>query len=400
MNTSEFFSRKEEFINYLKNSKRCENTIWVNDYVIKKFEHFCLSNNILNIESEVINNFYLNAVDINKRTKSYQSVLKRPIVSMLDFINNGSIKKNYNPKKYYKCENKQHDIILKKYNEEKIAKFDLTEKSKNRERWIIVEFFNYFQNKNLNQLIENDVINYINNLYKKYSVGTIKCYKYIIKKFLNYLFYNGLISFSGNSIHSKNDTEKKIIASYTNEEIKKILESINTNTKYGKHHYLIMTLLAYYGLRGTDIIKLKFKNINFENNMIYLIQSKTNVELSLPLIEEVKFALLDYLKNSRPNIDSEYIILTVKAPYTKYINSSSVESILRNIILKSSIEKQNKKFGIRIFRHSLATNMINNNVKLEDIKTILGHTSTKSTSKYIDKDTTHLRELTLEAFYD
>ncbi len=332
MNTSEFFSRKEEFIKYLENSKRCESIIWINNYVIKNFEYFCLSNKISNVESEVINKFYLDIFDIDNRTKSYQSILKRPIVSMLDFINNGNIKKSYNPKKYYKCDNKQHDIIFEKYNKEQITNFDLTEKSKNRERWIIVEFLNYFQSKNLNQLIENDVINYINNIYKKYSIGTVKCYKYVIKKFLNYLFYNGLISFSGINIYSKKDTEKKIVTSYTNEEIKKILESIDTNTKYGKHHYLIMTLLAYYGLRGTDIIKLKFKNINFENNMIYLIQSKTNVELSLPLIDEVKFALLDYLKNSRPNIDSEYIILTVKAPYTEYINNSSIESIIRNIV--------------------------------------------------------------------
>lgn len=396
MNTTEFFSHKEEFINYLKDSKRCESIIWINNYVIKNLEQFCLSNKILNIESEVIDKFYLDFFDINSRTKSYQSILRRPIISMIDFINNGNIKKSYNPRKYYKCDNKEFDIIFQKYSSEEIIKFNLTEKSKNRERWIIVEFLNYFQNKSFNQLIEKNVINYINYLYRKYSIGTIKCYKFVIKKFLNYLFYNNLISFSGINITSKNDNNKKIITSYTNEEIKKVLESIDTSTKYGKHHYLIMTLLAYYGLRGTDIIKLKFKNIDFENNMIYLIQSKTNVELSLPLIDEVKFALLDYLKNSRPNIDSEYIILTVKAPYTNYINDNSIECILKNIISKVKVEKA----GIRIFRHSLATNMINNNVKLEEIKTILGHTSTKSTSIYIDKDTTHLRDLTLEVFYD
>lgn len=396
MNTSKFFSHKGKFINYLKDSKRCESIIWVNNYVIKNFEQFCLSNKILNIESEVIDKFYLDFFNINDRTKSYQSILRRPIISMIDFINNGNIKKSYNPKKYYKCDNKEFDIIFQKYSSEEIIKFNLTEKSKNRERWIIVEFLNHFQNKSLNRLIEKDVVNYINYLYKKYSTGTIKCYKCAIKKFLNYLFYNNLISFSGINITSKNDNNKKIITSYTNEEIRKILESIDTSTKYGKHHYLILALLAYYGLRGTDIIKLKFKNIDFENNMINLIQSKTNVELSLPLIDEVKFALLDYLKNSRPNIDSEYIILTVKAPYTNYINDNSIECIIKNIISKANMEKS----GIRIFRHSLATNMINNNVKLEEIKTILGHTSTESTSIYIDKDTTHLRELTLEVFYD
>lgn len=396
MDTSEFFSHKEEFINYLKNSKRCESIIWINNYVIKNFEQYCLSNKISNVESEVIEKFYLNYFNIDNRTKSYQSILRRPIISLIDFINNGSIRKNYNPKKRFNCINQEHDIIFQKYNEEQIINLDITEKSKNRERWIIVEFMNNFKNKSLNQLVEKDVINYINYLYGRYSIGTIKCYKYVIKKFLDYLFCNNLISFSGININSKNDKSKKIITSYTNEEIKKILESIDTNTKSGKHHYLILTLLAYYGLRGSDIIKLKFENVNFENNTIYLIQSKTNVELNLPLIDEVKFALLDYLKNSRPNIDNEYIILTIKAPYTEYVNDNSIDCIIKNITSKINMDKT----GIRIFRHSLATNMINSNVKLEEIKTILGHTSTESTCKYIDKDITHLRDLTLEVFYD
>ena len=64
-----------------------------------------------------------------------------------------------------------------------------------------------------------------------------------------------------------------------------------------------------YGLRNSDIVHLKKENILWNENKIELIQYKTKRLLELPLTENVKYALLDYLKNARPNIDSPYIFL-------------------------------------------------------------------------------------------
>lgn len=172
---------------------------------------------------------------------------------------------------------------------------------------------------------------------------------------------------------------------------------MNDDRKNSKHNYLVMTLLIYYGMRIGDITKLKFKNIDFNKNLISIIQSKTQVNLTLPLIDEVKYALLDYIKNERPNnIENEYILITTKAPFSNYKNNSCLNSIINLIIKNSKIELKDRKMGSRVFRHSLATNMINDGVELYKISNILGHKDINTVNNYISRDITNLSKITLE----
>ena len=73
-----------------------------------------------------------------------------------------------------------------------------------------------------------------------------------------------------------------------------------------------------------------------------------------------------------------------------------MENHITTLMNKAGIDYSNKNHGPHAFRHSLATNMINNNVPIEKIKEILGHKNIRSTAIYITKDSTHLRKLTLE----
>ena len=194
----------------------------------------------------------------------------------------------------------------------------------------------------------------------------------------------------------KRNKKNKIISSYTKEELEKLLNVVDITTKTGKFQKLILVLLIYYGLRASDIVNLKFKNINWETNTISIIQEKTKHDLTLPLVDEVKYSLLDYIKNARNvSLDKDYIITTLYAPYRKY-NPGALENHITTLMNKAGIDYSNKNHGPHAFRHSLATNMINNNVPIEKIKEILGHKNIRSTAIYITKDSTHLRKLTLE----
>ena len=187
-----------------------------------------------------------------------------------------------------------------------------------------------------------------------------------------------------------------MISSYTKEELEKILNVIDINTKTGKFQKLILVLLIYYGLRASDVVNLKFSDIHWETNKISIIQTKTKQNLTLPLIDEVKFSLLDYIKNARnKSLDQEYILTTLYAPYRKY-NANALENHIQTLMNRARIDYSNKRHGPHSFRHSLATNMINNNIPVEQIKGILGHECIRNTIIYITKDSTHLRELTLE----
>ena len=177
----------------------------------------------------------------------------------------------------------------------------------------------------------------------------------------------------------------------------KLLNIINTETRYGKSIYSILTILAYLGLRAGDIINLKFEHIDFENNEIKFYQTKTKQLLTLPLIDEVKYPLLDYIKNGRPQCDeTEYIFITLYAPFTRFKSTSSIFRIVEGAMNKAGINYENKHHGPHALRHSLATNMINSNVPISAISQILGHNNIRTTEIYITRDTSHLRELTLE----
>lgn len=399
MNTKDLFSQKLEFINYLKNSGRCEKVVKMNENMLKKFEIFLLSNNITIFEIKEVKQFLVDTFDYNYKNSKYQSVLRRPIIAFVDFYNNGFIKREYKLNiKQITLNNNSFLNVFNEYYDKFIKNSDLSLNSKKRKKRVIINFLNDIKYKTLSDIKDTDIMNYFKSLYEIYNKKTVNCYKYILKEFLNYLYQEKLISIHTELINIKEKTSNDIISSsFTKEEIKTILDSIDISTKNGKHNYLIMVLLVYYGLRAGDIICLKFSNIDFEKNIISLVQSKTKIKLILPLIDEVKFALLDYLKNSRPiNVDEECILLTIHPPYTRYLNCDSIKDIITNIIKKSKVERKDRKFGSRVFRHSLATNMINDNVELYKISNILGHTSTYTTNKYISRDTTHLAMLTLE----
>lgn len=405
MNTNELFLQKDSFFEYLKESKRCENTIWMNKYVINTFEQFCLSNAITKIESEVIDLFYSKNLDYNNKTKSYKTVLKRPILAFLDYYNNKEIPNKYFNKKEYIIYNENFKTFFEQYKSNYIENNEISLRSKIRKNRIIINFLNYLDDlniQNISNIDESIVINYINTMYKEYNVNTKKLYKLILKEFLNYLYKNNLILISGNFIINSTRNNNIIIdSSFTKNEIKKILDSIDITTTNGKHNYLIMCFLVYYGLRAGDIINLKFENIDFEKNIISIIQRKTKNELILPLIDEVKYSLLDYIKNARPtSISSSYILLRLHAPFDKYNNESCISSIISKIIDNAKIDIKDRKKGSRVFRHSIATNMINDNVELHKISSILGHINRETINHYISRDITHLRKLTLEVPYE
>lgn len=282
-----------------------------------------------------------------------------------------------------------------------INTMDISVKTKKRKLWIVSDFLNYLhENKiELNNLEIINVSNYIELKSQKYEKATLNVIKSVLRETLNWLSINNRISFNGRQAFPliRKDTRHKLLSTYSEEEIKKILEVIDNTTKSGKCIFLVISLLAYYGLRVGDIINLKFENIDFENNLISIIQQKTKKPLTLPLIDEVKYPLLDYLKNARPSsIDENYILITMHAPYTKYNNTSSIHRMVTKSMELAGINFENKHHGPHALRHSLATNMINNNVPISAIGNVLGHSNNKTTEIYITKDITHLQELTLE----
>lgn len=245
-----------------------------------------------------------------------------------------------------------------------------------------------------NNLTPENVYNYLSSL-ESYSARTREHRAICVRFFLNFLNDNLLIEFNGSKILPRIhcNKEEKVINYFTNEEIKKLLSSIDINEINGKLNFSLLTLFTYYGIRLRDVINLKLEDINWNENTICFIQSKTNYVTSLPLIDEVKYPMLDYLKNERIKTSNKYIFIKRNG---LRINSRYVYHIINKYFKNANIDINNKKHGAHSLRHSLATNLINNNEDIYTISKILGHSNIDDTKIYSKLNYDKLKIVSLE----
>lgn len=183
-------------------------------------------------------------------------------------------------------------------------------------RVTITSFINYLGDnnvKNFQHCLQRDVTGYLSSLADLAS-STISGRTFILRHFFNFLSSKSLTIFSGNELFPVIFTNKqeRILSFYSIEEIGRIVSATDRSTPYGKRDFILVLLTAELGIRSGDIIRLKISDIHWERRTIEFVQYKTKIFNQLPLLENIKFALIDYLKNGRPEIDSEYIFIGKK----------------------------------------------------------------------------------------
>ena len=99
----------------------------------------------------------------------------------------------------------------------------------------------------------------------------------------------------------------------------------------------MLLLAARLGLRSSDIVNLKLKNIDWEKSEISLIQQKTKKALTLPLLNDVGEAIINYVKNGRPNVQDSHIFIRENKPYT-HVSSSSLYTIVDQYLKRANIK--------------------------------------------------------------
>ncbi len=187
---------------------------------------------------------------------------------------------------------------------------------------------------------------------------------------------------------------EKLPSTYNSEEVQQIEQSVDQASPVGKRDYAILLLATRLGLRASDIAGLQFTNIDWDKNVISLIQYKTRHDMDLPLLTEVGEAIINYLKYGRPVSDYQQIFLSASAPY-RPINRMIINGAISRIIKSSGINIRNRKFGPHSMRHTLASQLLRNGVGLPVISESLGHADSKTTMNYLRIDINNLMRCSL-----
>jgi integrase len=196
-------------------------------------------------------------------------------------------------------------------------------------------------------------------------------------------------------------TARKNIQYLTPDEVSKVVQVLNDKTSaLSFRDRAIATLVLYTGLRKCDIAGLKIGSIDWDNDLIHIVQQKTSVPLTLPLRPIVGNAIYDYITKERPQIDCEYIFIRQHAPYYE-IGHSALNRICGKIMLASGIRQEDgDRKGFHIFRHRLVTTLLGNGVPQPVISDIVGQTSPASLKPYLYANFTNLKgcALSVERF--
>ena len=401
MNANEIKATAEGLYAKMQQDGYSQSVLDTTQWIINHFEKFCGEKNVREVSIPIIAGFLSEKYDIDYQnpTAGMQTVLRRPLLILMEFYESGNYFKTHQRGTTTDIPEAFADVYFAC--REFINSLEIGIKSKKRKLWIIVNFLNYLQNegkKDIANISAADVNQYIISK-ADYALATKRIQAGTLREMLDWMHRENMVAFSGRDAFPliRKSPKSDILSYYTAEEIKTVIDSIDGKSTSGKTYRFIISITAFLGIRAGDLINLKFSDIDWANNRINIIQEKTKSPLTLPMPDEVKFPLLDYLKNARhDSADNEYVLVTSCAPYTRIHHTSSLYRMISKCIERSNLPVNGRRKGPHALRHSLATNLLSENVPISAIANILGHSSARTTEVYLGVDENNLKELSLE----
>ena len=274
-----------------------------------------------------------------------------------------------------------------------------TESYRTHEEYIkyVINFLNKID-KNIEDIKMDDINRYLSDLSVKPD-GSLASGSYLVavysalKKFFKYLVDSErIIKNPMNGIERPAPKKAEMVERtyLTQKEIKKLFKEIKGNDIWAKRDRAILVMLFFTGIRCTALREINIKNVDFENNCVYVVDK--GMKAKPCHLSEDKMNIIKEWVDVRNEIDCETDALFI-SNYKQRIS----RKVVVNVIGKAS-EKIGHKISPHKARASLATNALNNGISLYDVSQILGHSSTQVTAScYIQGQDEKIKEASLKA---
>ena len=265
------------------------------------------------------------------------------------------------------------------------AKVGLSTGSVFRIEQVLLKFFEYLQMRGIRscEVLDCKIIDGFVKTLAGYAPKTLSVCMFALRAFFDFLFETGV---SRENLQKyvpcvRNVRRRDIPFVWSKEEAIRIIDAVDTASPIGKRDMAILLMLSRLGMRQSDVVNLKFDNINWSACTITFVQVKTNKPLMLPLPDDVGNAVIEYLKHGRPPVESSYVFVKHVPPFDQL---KTVFMILGKHIRRAGITMRpgNHK-GAHTLRHSLASRLLDNDVPVETIAAILGHPDPNVTYNYL-----------------
>jgi integrase len=167
-------------------------------------------------------------------------------------------------------------------------------------------------------------------------------------------------------------------------DVARILDAVDRGNPCGKRDYAIILLVTRLGLRSIDVKRLEFADFDWPGNRLSVAQAKTGSSIWLPLLKDVGWAVIDYIRSGRPASDCPQVFLRHTAPAGPFSDQDHLHQVLVKYARAAHVPLgEERRHGMHSLRHTLATRLMEDGTPVEQIADILGHQSVTSTGVYL-----------------
>lgn len=175
--------------------------------------------------------------------------------------------------------------------------------------------------------------------------------------------------------------------------VRRVLAHCNQQTPLGRRDLAILLLLARLGLRAGEVAALTLDDFDWQGGRL-TIRGKGGHAGELPLPADVGAAIAAYLQHGRPHgTSSRCVFLRGPAPAGPFKGQQGIGSVVKHALARAGIDSPRK--GSHLFRHTLATQLLQHGASLSEIGELLRHRHPDTTAIYAKVDLATLRPLAL-----
>ncbi len=214
-----------------------------------------------------------------------------------------------------------------------------------------------------------------------------------IKSFYNFLVLDAYIKADPTELLETPKIGLKLPTVLSIEEIEKLLSVIDLSTKEGQRNRAILEVLYSCGLRISELTKLKFSDLFFEEGFIK-VEGKGSKQRLVPIshtaINEIE-KYLYYRKEVDVKKGSEDVVFLSNRGTA--ISRIMVFHFIKQYAVQAGIKKT---ISPHTFRHSFATHLLEGGANIRAIQLMLGHEKITTTEIYTHMDREYLRQEIIE----
>jgi len=378
---------------YSKSSNSLYHAVW------RRFTDFCIENGQVIPDRKNGNEFLAQTVFPANAVLSYKQQQNRIVMCLFDLAENGSFPlatgKLRIPLPGY------HGEVYDEYTLYLQSKGFLCERTIYGKKHFLKKFLNFLEMQgifDIDTLKAKDVYDYLSSSLGSVAATTRASHLYFLREFLRFLVDAHDLTPSLAELFPVIlvNSDAVLPSVYEVHELRGVIAAHDSLSRCSRRNRAIVLLALQLGMRASDIRTLHISQIDWRNRRLSFLQFKTKRTITLPLPEESMFAILDYMKNERPDSDSPNLFLRSSAPYGPVVATNTFHQIIAACFKRAGIDTRGKHYGLHSLRHSTAVNMLMTNTPYHALAGVLGHVSANTTKTYLKTDYEHLRCLSLE----